>query len=246
MPFLKHVGELRRRLTLIFGVLIAATVALYLFTDPIFTFLLKPVASVLEGGKPIAIDVLGPMTMRFSLAFWSAVVVCSPLVIWQTMAFFLPAMRPKERKWVLPTFFTMLLLFVIGAVFCYTMILAPSFDWLAGQAGSIIKFTPTAGDMVTVVEFFLLGFGIAFQTPVVVFYLVYFGVVPYKVLRENWRFVYVAIVVIAALITPDWSPVSMGALSIAMVILYEMSLALVRIVLAKRIKARETTAVEEG
>jgi sec-independent protein translocase protein TatC len=239
MPFFDHIAELRKRLTIVAAVLVVATVLLYFFTDQIFNFLMAPVEGVIAGGKPIAIDVLGPMTMRFGLALWSAVVICSPIIAWQTLAFFLPAMRPKERKWLLPTLAAMVLLFVGGAVFCYLVILGPSFKWLAGQAGTIVRFTPTGGDMVTVVEFFLLGFGIAFQTPVVVFYLVYFGVIPYKVLRENWRFVYVAIVVISALITPDWSPVSMLALSGAMVVLYEVSLALVRVVLAKRIKRRE-------
>src|SRR5450759_3129505 len=122
MPFLKHIGELRRRLTLVFGVLITVMIVLYFFTSQIFEFLMRPVAFVLPGGKPIAIDVLGPMTMRFSLALWSAVVVCSPLIIWHTRAFFLPAMRPKERKWILPTLFSAIVLFVFGAVFCYLII----------------------------------------------------------------------------------------------------------------------------
>jgi sec-independent protein translocase protein TatC len=100
--------------------------------------------------------------------------------------------------------------------------------------------------MVTVTEFFLLGFGIAFQTPVVVFYLVYFGVVPYATLRKNWRIVYVSTFVIAAGITPDWSPVSMMALGLSMIVLYEMSLALVRVVLARRIKARDAALAEDG
>ncbi len=239
MGFFQHVAELRRRLTVVFALLSVATVALYPVTDWIFRFLMLPVGEVLEGGKPIAIDVLGPMTMRFSLAFWSAVIVCSPVIIWQLMAFFLPALRAKERRWFIPTFAAMLLLFAAGVAFCFTVILGPSFQWLASQSGSIIDFKPTAGDMVTVIEFFLLGFGVAFQTPIVVFYLVYFGVVPYAVLRKNWRFVYVGATILAAMITPDWSPVSMGALAVAMIVLYEISMAVVRVVLAKRIKRRE-------
>jgi sec-independent protein translocase protein TatC len=239
MPLLSHLGELRKRLTIVFAVLGVLTVAAYFFTDPIYRFLLAPVWPILNGDKPIAIGVLDPMTVRFGLAFWSAVAVSSPLIIWQTMAFLLPALRQKERKWVMPTFAAMVVLFVIGAAFCYAIILNASFVWLADQSGTIMKFTPQAGDMLTVVEFFLLGFGIAFQTPVVVFYLVFFGVVPYKKLRENWRVVYVSMFIIAAGITPDWSPVSMLSLAFAMIGLYEISLAVVRVVLRKRIKARD-------
>jgi sec-independent protein translocase protein TatC len=246
MPLMAHLGELRKRLAVVVVCLGVAAIGLYFVTDPIFAFLIKPVASVLEGGKPIAIAVLDPMGMRFSLALWSAVVLTSPIIIWQVLAFLLPAMRPKERKWILPTFVAMVVLFVIGVVFCYTIVIGPSFTWLADQAGSIMRFMPQASDMVTVVEFFLLGFGVAFQTPVVVFYLVYFGVVPYATLRKNWRIVYVSTFVIAAGITPDWSPVSMLALGFSMIILYEMSLALVRVVLARRIKARDAALAEDG
>jgi sec-independent protein translocase protein TatC len=239
MPLLSHLGELRKRLTIVFAVLSVLTVVFYFFTDPIYRFLLAPVWPILNGDKPIAIGVLDPMTVRFGLSFWSAVVASSPVIIWQGMAFLLPALRQKERKWVAPTFAAMVVLFIIGAVFCYTIILSASFMWLADQSGTIMKFTPQAGDMLTVVEFFLLGFGIAFQTPVVVFYLVFFGVVPYKKLRENWRVVYVSMFIIAAGITPDWSPVSMLSLAFAMIALYEISLAVVRVVLRKRIKTRD-------
>ncbi|MDO8914958.1 MAG: twin-arginine translocase subunit TatC [Coriobacteriia bacterium] len=245
MPLLGHIGELRRRLTIILAVLSVGTVAMYFFTDPIYRFLLAPVWPILEGGKPIAIGVLDPMTVRFGLSFWAAIVVTSPVLIWQIGGFFLPALRSKERKWVVPTFLVAILLFVTGAAFCYEVILAASFQWLAGQSGDIMAFTPQAGDMLTVVEFFLLGFGVAFQTPIIVFYLVFFGVVPYKTLRTNWRIVYVSTFIIAAGITPDWSPVSMLSLSGAMIVLYEISLALVRIVLAKRIKAREAALAAE-
>jgi len=245
MPFLGHLGELRRRITIIFAVISIGTIAAYFFTDPIYRFLLAPVWPILKGAKPIAIGVLDPMTVRFGLAFWSAIVVTSPILIWQVGAFFLPALRPKERRWVVPTFLSAIVLFVAGAVFCYEIILSASFVWLAGQSGEIMQFTPQAGDMLTVVEFFLLGFGIAFQTPIIVFYLVYFGVVPYRTLRQNWRIVYVSTFIIAAGITPDWSPVSMLSLAFAMIILYELSLALVRIVLRKRIKARDAELAAE-
>jgi sec-independent protein translocase protein TatC len=130
-------------------------------------------------------------------------------------------------------------------VFCYYIILSASFAWLAAQAGGIMQFMPQAGDLVLVVEFFLLGFGICFETPVIVFYLVYFQVVPYAKLRANWRIVYVGATVAAAMITPDWSPVSMTALAVAIIVLYEISMALCRVFLARKIKA-QAAAEEEA
>lgn len=244
MPFLKHLDELRKRMFFVVILLSISVIVLYFFTEPIYRFVLAPVWPILKGAKPIAIGVLDPMTVKFGLALWSAVVLCSPIIGWQVMAFMLPALKPSERKWVLPTFLSMVALFAAGVALCYVVILPASFMWLADQAGSVMAFTPTAGDMLTVVEFFLLGFGVAFQTPIIVFYLVYFGVVPYSKLRSNWRIIYVTIVILAAMITPDWSPVSMGALSVAMVVLYELSMLACRVMLARKIKAQR--ALEEA
>ena len=90
----------------------------------------------------------------------------------------------------------------------------------------------------TFAMWFLAGFGMAFEVPVIVFYLVYFNVVPYATLRKNWRTVWVVIVVAASMITPDWNPWSMAALSASMVALFEASMLLVRIMLARKIKAQ--------
>ncbi len=245
MPFLSHLDELRKRAFLLFAVISVMTVAAYFFTDPIYRFVLAPVWPILKGGQPVALGVLDPMMVRFGLAFWSAIVLSSPIIAWQLLSFLLPALKANERKWVLPTFFAMVILFAAGVWLCYWIILPASFAWLADQTGTIMKFMPQAGDMLSVVEFFLLGFGVAFQVPVIVFYLVYFGLVPYRVLRDNWRFVYVAITIIAAMITPDWSPVSMGALAIAMIVLYEASLLACRLFLARKIKAQNAPAVDE-
>jgi sec-independent protein translocase protein TatC len=245
MPFLKHLDELRKRMFVVAGVLVVGTVVAYFFTDPIYKFILAPVWSILKGGAPIAIGVLDPMTVRFGLSFWSAVVIASPLIIWEIMAFFLPALQPKERRLIIPTFAAMVVLFLAGCALCYTVVLPASFAWLASQAGSIMSFTPQAGDMLTVVEFFLLGFGVAFQTPVIVFYLVYFGVIPYRTLRDNWRTIYMVLLIAACLITPDWSPVSMGALAIALIFLYEASMLACRAMLARRIRQQAREAAED-
>ncbi len=239
MPFLEHLDELRRRLFVVIGVLMVGAVGLYFYTDPIYRFVIEPVSFLLEDEKAITLRVMEAMTLRFKLALWAAAIGGSPIIIYQALAFFLPALRPKEQKWFIPTFIAVALLFFAGVAFCYGLVLAPAFEWLVDQNAALFRFVPQGGDLLFAVLYFLLGFGIAFQTPVVVFYLVYFGVIPYKTLRENWRVAWVVIVVVAAMATPDWSPVSMGALAIAMVVLYETSLLLVRVLLSRKIRAQQ-------
>lgn len=245
MPFLKHLGELRKRLFVVVIVLAVTTVVMYLFTPQLMVWLMRPVQKFLpNGGATYFLEPLEAFTVRFTLGFWASLFVASPVVIWEIMGFLLPALKPKERKFVVPTFLAAVFLFVGGAAFCYFFILQYSFPWLVQQGGVAMQYLPRAGDLIGVLEFFLLAFGLAFQVPIVVFYLVYFGIVPYAKLRHSWRTVYFVIAVVAAGSTPDWAPQTMIGLATAMIVLWEGSMALCAIVLRRRIKTKALEAEE--
>ena len=159
----------------------------------------------------------------------------------------MPALKPNERKWVLPTFAVACVLFIIGVVFCYNFCLGAAFQWLTGEADSIATVLPAASDYIKFLILFLIAFGLAFELPLVVFYLILFDIIPYKKLRENWRVAYIALLVLSAVVTPDASPVTMFIMFAALVALYEVSLVCARIALQRKIKrqaARE--AAEEA
>ncbi len=172
---------------------------------------------------------------------------CSPVILWQLLAFFLPALKPNERKWFIPTFVAAVVLFIVGTIFCYCIILNPAFQWLTDQAMGLGTVTPRMASYVDIIIKFELGFGVAFELPLVIFYLVVFNVVPYKKLRNSWRGIYVGLLVFCAIVTPDASPVTMALMFAALIVLYEVSLLLARIVLAGRIKKQnQELAKEEG
>ncbi len=179
----------------------------------------------------------GRLSARTRLLFWAFFL--------GIMAFFLPALKPNERKWVLPTFFTGVLLFAIGLVFCYLIILDPAFAWLLDQATGFAQILANAAEFIPIILLFEIAFGLAFQLPLIVFYLIVFNIVPYKKLRKSWRVVYVALLVFCALVTPDASPVTMFLMFAAIAVLYELSLFISRIVLRKRIKAKEAELAAE-
>lgn len=246
MPFMGHLAELRKRLTVVIAVVATLAIGGYFFAGQIYTLLVAPLQKVLGDNPAVTLKLLEAMGIRFKLGMWGGVIASSPVIIWEALAFFLPALKPKERKWFVWTFIAAVILFLTGAAFCYFFMLEPSAMWLAGQNGDLFTYMPTGADLVTVSMYFILGFGIAFEVPVVVFYLVYFQVVPYDKLRKNWRVVWVIMATLAAMITPDWSPVTMGALAAAMIALFEGSMALVRILLARKIKAqREAYGFDE-
>ena len=251
-----HLAELRRRITIIAVSVLSLSMVFFFFSQHVIRFLLAPVAEHFDNpfGLPLdelvmqtyLMDALEPFTLRFFVGFVTALVVTSPIWIWQILAFFLPALNKNERRWVLPTFFAAIFLFLGGAVFCYLVILDPAFEFLLAQADGFAQLLPRTTNYVDTILLFLVAFGIAFELPIVIFYLTVFNIVPYKKLRKSWRVVYVVLLVLSAFVTPDASPVTMILMFCALALLYEASLFLSRVVLSKRIKRFEEEAAAEA
>ena len=240
------------RLVRIVVCLLVGVCVFYFATPTMGQFLMIPIAEYLPKGPDglpsfMAIDPFEAFSTRFKISIWAAIVACSPVILWQLLAFFLPALKPNERKWFIPTFAAAVVLFIVGTVFCYCIILNPAFQWLTDQAMGLGTVTPRMASYVDIIIKFELGFGVAFELPLVIFYLVVFNVVPYKKLRDSWRGIYVGLLVFCAIVTPDASPVTMALMFAALIVLYEVSLLLARIALGRRIKKQnEELAKEEG
>lgn len=241
MPFMEHIAELRRRLMIVLSVVFVGALVIYTWAWPIFDYLLAPAMKPLAAAGVDRLVLMGPLagfTLRFKVALYAAIAASSPVIIWQVMAFFLPALRPREKRYVVPTFFVMVALFLTGAAFCYYVVEPKAIEWFVDQgAAQSLAQLPSAELWFQTVMVLLLAFGLSFELPVVVFYLLIFNIVPYDKLAKNWRTVFVVLVTVAAIATPDWSPVTMGALAGALIILYMGSMLLARVVLSRRIRA---------
>ena len=253
MPLFDHLSELRMRVVRIV-VCVAIALCVFYISAPIMgQFLVLPIAEFLpfdaENGwvEMVALDPFEAFATRFEISLFYAVIATSPIILWQLLAFFLPALKPKERKWFVPTFIVGVVLFILGTVFCYLVILNAAFGWLTEQVFGLGYIEPRMSTYIDIIIKFEIAFGFAFELPLVIFYLVIFDVIPYKKLRSSWRVVYIVLMVICAFITPDASPVTMLLLFFAMLALYELSLLAARVVLARRIKRQnaELAAEEE-
>jgi len=263
-------------------ILLTVTVgSIVLYSDifywPILEFVFKPIRHLVESF--VLPDPFEAFTFRFKVSLFAAIVVLSPVIIYQILVFFLPALKPKEQKWVIPTVAVAIVLFLGGVAFSYKVVMQPAFEFMFAQAEitqadpgqavgiravfetwtatiqqgiahvlgvsggaeggkPILEPMPFADKYLTGVLLLLLGFGVAFEVPIVVFYAIGFGLIPYHSLRGSWRYVYTILAIVAAVATPDWSPVTFGLAFGALLVLYEGSLLFARVVFAKRIKAR--------
>ena len=165
MPLFDHLGELRRRLTIVVVSVFAAAIVLYFATPVVLDILEDPIRSFVPDGKFYITTTLGGFGLRFSLAIKMAVVMCTPMIIWQILAFFLPALRPNERKWVVPTVLASTVLFFLGAIFCYFIIIPAGFEWLIGETSAVATALPDLENYVNMELLFMIGFGVAFELP---------------------------------------------------------------------------------
>lgn len=234
MPLFDHLGELRRRLTIVVVCVLIATVVMYFATPTIVDILKDPIEPFLKGQNFIVTSSLGGFSIRFGIAVKVAAVMCTPMIVWQILAFFLPALKPNERKWVVPTVVIGAVLFFFGAIFCYMLIIPTGFEWLIGESSSIGQVLPELEDYVNTEILLMVGFGVAFELPLIVFYLAVFHIVPYAAFRAAWRYIYVIMLVVSASLTPDASPVTLMFMYAIMLSLYEISLAVTRFVIVAR------------
>jgi len=276
MPFVNHLGELRHRLVVIVLTIGIGACVAYMFTGSIMDWLFAPVTPYLNDH---ALNVFGPFELflfRFKVATYAALVLTSPIWVYQVLAFFLPALKENERKYFLPSFLAVVTLFIAGVMFCHYMVLGVSFQWLMSQGGNGIDVgqifyqvqlwlhqyipainpvqpTPmanpvklqtvaSASQFLNGVAVFMIAFGLVFELPVLLFFLIGSGLVKYHSLRKNWRYVYLGLIVFGSLATPDWSPITIGLMIGVSVALYEATMLLARFVFASRIKEQSLEA----
>lgn len=235
MPLLDHLGELRRRLTIIVVSILVTSLIVYAATPTIIDILLDPIRSFLPNdGRLMIMTALGGFTVRFKVAFFMGIIVCTPIILWELMAFILPALKPSERRWVVPTVAAMVILFFLGMAFCYFVIQKAAFGWLLGQTSDFATVMPNAEDFLHIIMLLEIGFGVAFELPLIIFYLSILHVVPYKTFRQQWRYIYIGLLTLTGIFTPDASPVTMLLMFAALISLYEISLAVARGVIIRR------------
>lgn len=235
MSIMSHIGELRQRMMIMAGALVIASIVLYFAAPVAIDFLMNPIKAFLPNdGSLNVLSPLGGFTLRFKVAFFLALIVTSPLLLFEILGFFLPALKPNERKWVIPTVIALVALFALGMVFCYLVIQPAAFSWMIDQSNAFATVIPNAEEFLSIFLLLEIAFGVAFEIPLVIFYLLIFHIVSYKTMRMHWRGIYVGLAIFSAVVTPDGSPVTMFFMLSALVLLYESSLAFAKTVLIKR------------
>ncbi len=176
---------------------------------------------------------------KLKLAGFGAVVMSFPVLAWQVYAFVAPGLYKRERFAFLPFLLAAPILFTLGAALVYFLIL-PFVLWfsLSQQiigAGIAVELLPKVSDYLTLVTTLLLAFGLCFQLPVVLTLLGMAGIVNSEMLWKGWRYAVLAVVVVAAVVTPP-DPISQLLLAGPIILLYFVSVGCVKLIELRRRK----------
>lgn len=228
--FISHLIELRMRLMRGVLAVVLVFLALMPFADRIYTRLALPLMEQLpQGTSMVAIDVATPFVTPLKLAFFAAIFLTMPFLLYQLWAFIAPGLRKHEKRLATPLLVSATLLFYLGCAFAYFLVMPVVFAFLAGTAPEGVTMMTDIGHYLDFVLVLFLAFGLCFEIPVATVILVALGVATPESLRKNRPYVIVGSFVVGAVLTPP-DALSQIMLAIPMCILYEIGLLAARAV----------------
>jgi sec-independent protein translocase protein TatC len=237
MPLLAHLEELRKRIFFsVLGVLVGF-LACWSYADRIFGLMQQPIIHALRhhgiGGGLVYLNPTEPFNLYLEVAFVGGLFAASPFVFYQLWLFIAPGLYRTERRYVLPFLLSTVGLFVAGGFFGYRMVYPASLDFLIGYGQ---RFQPmiTIGEYTKLFVTIILGLGLIFEMPILVFFLALMRVITARWMWRNLRYSILVIFIIAAIVTPTADILNMCLFAAPMVALYAISMGVAWLVNSRR------------
>jgi sec-independent protein translocase protein TatC len=236
MPFLDHLEELRWRLLWsIVAITLFAIIGFFLVTRfDVLGLLVAPISPFLGDSKLKYLSPIEPFFVTLKLALLVGVLLASPIIGYQLWAFLAPALRPEERRAIVPSFTFGLVLFMAGVAMAYYIALPVTLQFTMGFQTESLEQSIVIGEYLSVVIRLLLAFGIVFEMPVLILALTAAGLVTPEFLAAKRRHAMALITVVCAVITPGDVITITLLMMIPLILLYELSITLSRVLLRKR------------
>jgi sec-independent protein translocase protein TatC len=223
-----HLLELRSRLIKAILALAVVLAALVPFANRLYSWLAAPLVSRLpQGAHLIATEVASPFVTPLKLAFYTALFISMPVILYQLWAFVSPGLYKHEKRLARPLLIAALILFYTGCAFAYFLVLPAAFRFLTAVTPQGVEMMTDITHYLDFVMLMFFAFGLCFEVPVAVVILAAVGVVDLDKLRKGRRYAMVGAFAIAAVVTPP-DITSMIMLAIPMCLLYELGVLAVR------------------
>ena len=224
-----HIADLRKRLTISTITVVVMFFACFSFYEPILEWMMAPVKHALPAGTSmIAVEIQETFFTAMKVAFFGGFIISLPVIFWQLWLFLAPGLYDHEKKLVVPFVFFATLMFLLGAAFAYYIVVPVGFDFLIAFGNSVVSVLPSIGKYVGFFTKLLIGFGIAFELPVITFFLAKIGLVNDQMLKDFFRYAVVLIFIISAILTPP-DVISQVLMAAPLLILYGVSIYIAKV-----------------
>ena len=223
MSFLEHLEELRWRLLKSIIAIIFGGSFCFLFIDEIMQFLIAPIYNLSNSPDLQVLKVQGMFMIKWGVALLGGIIVAIPVLTYQMAKFIGPGLHNDEKKVMVPLVFFSYLAFLVGIVFAFYVLIPYSLEFFTSMGVMEVKNNFSINYYFSFITMLLLGSGVIFELPIVVFILSAIGLLTPAFMRHYRRHAIIVILVLSAFITPP-DPISLVFISIPLAFLYEISI----------------------
>ena len=237
LTLLGHLRELRHRLLKSVIAVVITTAVSFFFFEHILNFLKVPAGNI----ELIFIEMTEGLSVYMRVCLVSGIILAMPYLMYHFLMFVTPALTRRERKMVFLILPWVILMFAGGVYFGYQYLIPPATKFLLSFSAEIAEPQIRIGNYVTFVARLLLAIGLAFELPVVTTFLARIGVISSKWLADRRRVMIIFAFILGAIITPTIDPINQSIVAGTLIVLYEISIWLAKIV--ERKKAQVVTSL---
>jgi sec-independent protein translocase protein TatC len=237
LPITAHLGELRKRMLVTVAVVAAGFIICFYFSENIFSLLILPMSNTLKITLSYPFFMLEPIKnpnselvflapaealwMHLKISLISGLIIGSPLILYEIWQFVAPGLLDKEKKYLFPFIIITIFLFLIGALFCFIVVLPFAMNFLLTYKTATLKPMLSVGRYIDFCLKFIIAFGAIFELPVLLVFLTRMGIVSPETLAKNRKYAIVLAFVIAAFLTPTPDAFNQSLMALPMIVLYE-------------------------
>jgi len=228
-PFFSHLKELRDRLVICIIAVAIAFIFTYYFKEKLFDFLMQPFIKVMPAKSSFVFTgITEAFITYFKISIVAGIFLAAPVILYEFWMFVAPGLYENEKKYVYPFIFSGSLCFILGALFCYFVVMPNIYRFFVSYAQDFVTPMPDLKEYMGLTLKLLIIFGLIFELPLVAFYLSKAGIVNAKMLAKKRRYAILTVFIISAIITPP-DVVSMILVAIPLWGLYELGILIAKV-----------------
>ncbi|CAA9568900.1 MAG: Twin-arginine translocation protein TatC [uncultured Thermomicrobiales bacterium] len=222
MTLLEHMEELRDRIVKVSISIGIAFIAGFILAGPLLRRMAQQ-ANIQEDG----FDIGGPtdtITIYMKVALYIAVGFAMPIIIYHFFGFLAPGLTRKEKRILYMSLPFVALLFLGGAAYAFFGAAPPAFRFLSTWQNEIFSWDPDGNEIISFYLTLMIGLGLAFQMPIVMFLLAKLNIVSPQKMRQYRKYAVLVIIILSAVITPTADPINLALVAIPLLLLYEIGI----------------------